>query len=279
MTRGVLIFAQNNAEIDYAKISLFAAKRVKEYLGVPVSLVTDSASWLKQSQPDAEQVFDQIIEIWTETHQTKKFYDGSLAVKTLTWKNLSRVDCCFLSPYDETLVIDSDFIISSPTLKNIWDNQNDFLIYKDSFDLANWRDDRSFRYLNQHSIPFYWATAFYFKKTAATWAFFDLIKNIKLNWNYYRLLYNIDSTVFRNDFAFSIAIHMMGKDFATPLPGKMNYILDRDILLDIDNSKLTFLVERKNFNGEYTAVKTSNLDVHVMNKYSLTRCIDGVVNE
>jgi hypothetical protein len=279
MTRGVLIFAQNNAEIDYAKISLFSAKRVKEYLGVPVSLVTDSAGWLKQSQPDAEQVFDQIIEIWTETHQTKKFYDGSLAVKTLTWKNLSRVDCCFLSPYDETLVIDSDFIISSPTLKNIWDNQNDFLIYKDSFDLANWRDDRSFRYLNQHSIPFYWATAFYFKKTAATWAFFDLIKNIKLNWNYYRLLYNIDSTVFRNDFAFSIAIHMMGEDFATPLPGKMNYILDRDILLDIDNSKLTFLVERKNFNGEYTAVKTSNLDVHVMNKYSLTRCIDGVVNE
>jgi len=279
MTRGVLIFAQNNAEIDYAKISLFAAKRVKEYLGVPVSLVTDSASWLKQSQPDAEQVFDQIIEIWTETHQTKKFYDGSLAVKTLTWKNLSRVDCCFLSPYDETLVIDSDFIISSPTLMNIWDNQNDFLIYKDSFDLASWRDDRSFRYLNQHSIPFYWATAFYFKKTAATWAFFDLIKNIKLNWSYYRLLYNIDSTVFRNDFAFSIAIHMMGEDFATPLPGKMNYILDRDILLDIDNSKLTFLVERKNFNGEYTAVKTSNLDVHVMNKYSLTRCIDGVVNE
>jgi len=100
MTRGVLIFAQNNAEIDYAKISVFAAKRVKEYLDVPVSLVTDSAGWINQSQPDAESVFDQIIEIWTETHQTKKFYDGSLAAKTLTWKNLSRSDCCDLSPYD-----------------------------------------------------------------------------------------------------------------------------------------------------------------------------------
>jgi hypothetical protein len=279
MTRGVLIFAQNNAEIDYAKISLFAAKRVKEYLGVPVSLVTDSAVWLKQSQPDAELVFDKIIEIWTETHQTKKFYDGSLATKTLTWKNLSRSDCYDLTPYDETLVIDSDFIISSPTLKNIWNNQHDFLIYNNSFDLANWRDDRSFRYLNQHSVSFYWATAFYFKKTVATQSFFELIKNIKLNWNYYRLLYNIDSTVFRNDFAFSIAIHMMGNDFAHPLPGKMNYVLDRDILLEIDNSKLKFLVEKKNYNGEYTAVKTSNLDVHVMNKYSLTRCIDGVTNE
>lgn len=279
MTRGVIIFAQNNAEIDYAKISLFAAKRVKDYLGVPVSLITDSADWLKKSQPDAEIVFDQIIEIWNDTHQTKKFYDGSLSVKTLTWKNLSRSDCCQLSPYDETLVIDSDFIISSPTLKNIWNSQHDFLIYSDSFDLAGWRDDRSFKYLNQYSIPFYWATAFYFKKTAATWAFFDLIKNIKLNWNYYRLLYNIDSTVFRNDFAFSIAIHMMGEDFAGPLPGKMNYILDRDVLIDIDNSKLKFLVEKKNYNGEYTPVKTNNLDVHVMNKYSLTRCIDGVANE
>jgi hypothetical protein len=72
---------------------------------------------------------------------------------------------------------------------------------------------------------------------------------------------------------------MMGDDFAAPLPGKMNYILDRDILLNIDNSKLKFLVEKKNYTGEYTPVKTSNLDVHVMNKYSLTRCIDGVVNE
>ena len=247
MTRGVLIFAQNNAEIDYAKISLFAAKRVKEYLGVPVSLITDSSNWLKQSQPDAESVFDQIIEIWTETHQTKKFYDGSLAAKTLTWKNLSRGDCCHLSPYDETLVIDSDFIISSPTLKNIWNNQNDFLIYNDSFDLANWRDDRSFRYLNQHSIPFYWATAFYFKKTTATWAFFDLIKNIKLNWNYYRLLYNIDSTIFRNDFAFSIAIHIFNGNIDSPvvaiLPGKKFYTLDKDVMIDISDNKFKFLLE------------------------------------
>ena len=279
MTRGVLIFAQNNSEIDYAKISLFAAKRVKKYLNVPVSLVTDSKDWLLASQPDAVEVFDNIITIWTDTDQTKQFYDGTLSSKTLVWKNLSRSDCYNLTPYDETLVIDSDYIISSDNLSNIWNNKHDFLIYSNSFDLAQWRDDSSFRYLNQHSIPFYWATAFYFKKTTATWAFFDLIKNIKLNWNYYRLLYNIDSTIFRNDFAFSIAIHMMGEDFAATLPGKMNYILDRDILLDIDKSKLKFLVEKKNYNGEYTAVKTSNIDVHVMNKYSLTRCIDGVVNE
>ena len=42
---------------------------------------------------------------------------------------------------------------------------------------------------------------------------------------------------------------------------------------------LKFLVEKKNYFGEFVATKTDSLDMHVMNKYSLTRCIDGVVNE
>ncbi len=274
MTRGVLIFAQNNSEIDYAKISLFAAEQVKKHLNVPVSLITDSKDWLLQSQPKAEEVIDQFITTWTETQQTKRFYDGTLVSKTLVWKNLNRSDCYELTPYDETLVIDSDYIINSNNLSKIWNNVNDFLIYQDSFDLAQWRDDRSFRYLNQYAIPFYWATAFYFKKTKENQAFFDLVKHIKQNWSYFRALYTIDSTVFRNDFAFSIAIHMMGSDFAKSLPGKMNYTLDRDVLIDIEDTTLKFLVEKQNYAGEYIATKTKNLDMHVMNKYSLARYLN-----
>jgi hypothetical protein len=277
MTRGVLIFAQNNSEIDYAKIALYAAMRVEEFLNVPVSLVTDSRDWLLKSQPTAKSIFDRIITINSDTIQTKKFYDGTVSSKTLTWKNLSRADCYELSPYDETLVIDSDYIISSSSLANIWNNNKDFLIYQDSFDLAQWRDDRSFRYLNQLSIPFYWATVFYFKKTAPNKAFFDIAKYIKDNWSYYRALYNIDSSVFRNDFAFSIAMNLMGKDFAGALPGKMNYVIDRDILIKIKDNAFQFLVEKKNYSGEYVATKTVGLDMHIMNKYSLTRCIDEVL--
>lgn len=277
MTKGVLIFAQNNSEIDYAKISLYAAMRAKEFLQVPVSLITDSKDWLLESQPTALDVFDQIIAINSDTTQTKKFYDGTLSAKTLTWKNLNRADCYELSPYDETLVIDSDYIISSDTLSGIWGSSKNFLIYKDSFDLAQWRDDSSFRYLNQLSIPFYWATAFYFKKTHDTEAFFNLIKTIKNNWSYYRALYNIDSTVFRNDFAFSIVLNMMGEEFFGELPGKMNYILDRDVLIKIKENAFQFLVEKKNYAGEYIATKTTGIDMHVMNKYSLVRCINEVL--
>jgi hypothetical protein len=251
--------------------------RVKEFLQVPVSLVTDSKDWLLASQPTAVDVFDQIIAIDSDTTQTKKFYDGTLSAKTLIWKNLNRADCYELSPYDETLVIDSDYIISSNTLSAVWGSSKNFLIYNDSFDLAQWRDDSSFRYLNQLSIPFYWATAFYFKKTPDTNAFFDLIKSIKDNWSYYRALYNIDSTAFRNDFAFSIVLNMMGEEFFGELPGKMNYILDRDVLIKIKENALQFLVEKKNYSGEYIATKTTGLDMHVMNKYSLVRCINEVL--
>ena len=282
MSKGILIFAQNNSDIDYAKIALFAARRAKHFLNVPVSLVTDSVDWLLESQPDAKEVFDEIIPIWVDTSQTRKFFDGTLHSRKLVWKNLSRFDCYRLSPYKETLVIDCDYIIGSDNLSKIWGSQHDFMIYRTGYDLAQWRDTSSFEYINQYSIPFYWATAFYFKKTKTTAAFFKFIEHIKDNWTYYRYLYNIESTNFRNDFAFSIAIHTMNGcvdgTFAKPLPGTMIYALDRDILLDIDDNKMKFLIEKENYNGEYTAIKTEGVDVHIMNKFSLTRYIDGVAN-
>lgn len=275
MTNGVLIFAQNNTEIDYAKISLFAAERVKQYLNVPVSLATDSKDWLLQSQPNAVKVFDKIIDIESASSQTKKFHDGTLSSKTLVWKNLSRSEAFDITPYDETIVIDSDYIISSDNLNKVWNSQKDFAIFKQSNDIAGWRDDRSFKYLNQYSVPFFWATAFYFKKTKYTRTFFDLIKHVKNNWSYFRALYNIDSSVFRNDFAFSIVLHIMGEEFYKELPGKMHYILDKDLLIEFKENSFKFLVEKKNFSGEYTVAKTKGIDVHIMNKYSLTRCING----
>ncbi len=82
MTKGCLIFAQNNSEVDYVKQALFAAKRVRQYLGIPVSIVTDSPDYLKEI--DKEQTFDQVIDIWkvvdyrNSQTQNRSFHDGSL---------------------------------------------------------------------------------------------------------------------------------------------------------------------------------------------------------
>ena len=278
MTTGAVIFAQNNSSLDYTKLAGFAAKRVKEYLGIPVSVITDSADWIKKSQPD--NCFDQIIDVeYYNFTQYKRFNDGTMSYKTLEWKNFTRDRVYDLTPYDRTLVLDSDYIINSNVLKFAFENDYDFQIYKNSMDLAPWRPQAEYERVSQWSIPFYWATVFVFKKNDVMSSFFDLIAYIKANWIYFRNLYSIPASLYRNDYAFSIAIHIMnGKtngEFAIELPGKMTYIKDNDLLVDMKDNKMQFLIEKEKYLGEYTIAKTQGIDVHVMNKLSLNRFIDG----
>lgn len=280
MTTGALIFAHNNSIIDYTKLAVFAANRVKQHLGIPVSIVTDNKTWLIKNYP--EHPFDQIIEITNEPNSTRYFYDGALTAKEEEWKNLTRVRAYDLTPYDKTLVIDSDYVVNSDVLKIALRRNEVFQMYRKSFDLAPWRDQTCFINVSPYSIPFYWATVFVFEKNDVTKAFFDLVSYIKLNYQYFRMLYLIESPTFRNDYAFSIAVHIMnGKtngEFVTELPGIMTYIHDRDLLVKATDDTMQFLVEKENHYGEYFAVKTAGIDVHVMNKMSLSRIIDGETN-
>ena len=52
--KGILVFARNNAQIDYCKQAYFLAKRAREYLDVPTSIVTDSTEYLLSTYPDAK---------------------------------------------------------------------------------------------------------------------------------------------------------------------------------------------------------------------------------
>jgi hypothetical protein len=278
MKTGAVIFAQNNNTVDYVKLAVFASERVNRYLDIPVTLITDSKEYLLESYPNNN--FDQIIELpATKGTQNKRFNDGSFSSKILPWKNQSRSSVYDLTPYDRTLVIDSDYILNSSLLKSALANDYDFQIYRNSVDIAYNRDKTEFDRINEYTIPFYWATVFIFQKNIITQAFFDLISHIKNNWQYFRLLYNIKDSLYRNDFAFSIAIHIMnGKtnsDFAIDLPGSMVYAMDKDILLNAKDNKMQFLTQKKDYLGEYLLTKTSGIDVHVMNKLSLSRYIDG----
>jgi len=275
MTVGALIFAQNNTGVDYIQLAVYAASRVKEFLGIPVTLATDDLQWLESQHKNHG--FDQVVKILSAGTSVKSFYDGSISSKYLEWKNATRYQAYDLSPYETTLVIDSDYIINSSLLKPALSRECSFQIYKKSVDLADWRGQH--RRINDYSVPFYWATAFIFKKNEVTQAFFDLVSYIKHNWVYFRNLYEIEAPMFRNDYAFSIAIHIMnGKTdggFAVDLPGTLVYTSDRDLLVKVDNSSMRFLIEKEKHLGEYILSKTTDLDIHVMNKMSLSRFITG----
>lgn len=287
MTQGVLIYALNNHDIDYVKLAKEAARRARLFLKKPVALATDNINWANTVLKDgdfeiiidlnSDKKYDNLISTGTNY---RIFNDGTLSHRKAEFKNLVRTKTFEVSPFDETLVIDADFLIANDTLKYCWDQSFDFLIWKDSVDLAGFRDDSSFRKISDYTIDFYWATVFFFRKTNDTKILFDLIDHIRENWSYYKLIYQFSSAVYRNDHAFSIALHIINgyksNQWHRSLPGKMIYSTSNDILINKTDNEFTFLLEKEKYLGEYTLSKTKDINVHVMNKFSILRLIENV---
>ena len=69
MSQGVVLLAQNNGIIDYIKQAEFTAKRVKDYLDLPTTLITN-----KEYKGNFN--FDNVITINDSADQNKKRYCG-----------------------------------------------------------------------------------------------------------------------------------------------------------------------------------------------------------
>jgi len=293
-TRGIVVFARNNSQVDYVKQARFLAQRAHDILGLPTTLVTDSIEFLNVEYPDWQIVFDKVVSIvWKaeditentilsrgEKHSQKKFYDGALVSKRLEWKNESRTLAYEVSPYDETLVLDSDIVISNDIFLKCFDQQHDLLLYNTATELLEIDRGDNFTRVSDASIDFYWATCIFFRKTNENQIFFDLVKHIQENWSHYKNIFQINSPYYRNDYAFSIAVHIMNGyqtgDFAKPLPGTLYFITDKSILWQIQDKSAMILLEKPTYDGEYTPIRIENANLHVMNKFSLNRCIDEV---
>jgi len=281
MSSGVLMFAHNNREIDYGMMAYVSARYVQKNLNVPISLVTDSGTvkWLDKKDSNLKTVFDKIIltdELPQPEYQDKRFYDGSINYKKTAFNNGFRARAYELTPYDKTLVLDTDVLIKNDKLKNIWNSTADFMINSKHIDLAHDRDLSEFKRVSNYTVDFYWATIFYFNKTKWTNTFFNLCQHIVENYDYYRFIYQISYPILRNDFVFSIAIHIMNgfnnKDCPQSLPADLYYTIDRDELYQVNpDGTLVFLVQKKNVLGEYTLAKTDKQNIHIMNKYSFNR--------
>lgn len=284
MTRGILIFAHNNRDVDYALMSIVSGHLAGKYLQVPVSLITDkfTIQWMKQSKiyQKAKLVFDKIIEIEKPvTDNQRNLHDG-VENKLVPFINSNRYSAYELTPYDRTLLIDSDFLIFSNTLENYWDVDSDILISSAINDIYDQkRLGYHDRYISDTGIHLYWATTVMFSKSEYSKTFFNLVDQIRENYQYYSDLFRFDSRQYRNDIAFSIAKHILDgykTDITSSLPPVLS-TLDKDVLLDVSTSgKLTMLVS-PNLDSNYIAASVNNVDIHVMNKQSLIRQSDKLL--
>src|SRR6056300_170597 len=255
-TKGVVLFASNNGSLNYVKQAAFLARRIKKYMNLPTSIITDIN--IQEKHPYWVKHFDNIIFYrQLRTHsQNKRYFDGDLYNRHLMFNNSNRQSVYRMSPYDETIVMDTDYIISNNKLLECFNSPHDFLIYKDATHIGIHDGTSEFEHISDVGIDFYWATVFFFRKTPEMKIFFDLVRHIEENYIHYRSVYQFRSPIFRNDFAFSIAIHIMNGyqsgNFAKSMPGKKYYATDRDICLQIQDENIKLLTQKKQHLGEYT---------------------------
>jgi hypothetical protein len=126
MTTGALIFAFNNEKTDYVAMAAWSARNIHRHLGFPVAVVTD-----QEYHPELS-VFDQVISAEPSSGGTRNFEDYQA---TLTWHNASRPDAYNLTPWDNTLLLDADYIVASDQLRHVCTNGRDLQAYSKSVDV------------------------------------------------------------------------------------------------------------------------------------------------
>lgn len=288
MSRGVLMYAHNNSEIDYFKIACANALMAKKNLKVPVTLVTDEGTlgWGKKSLGEdfVNECFDNIIEVNRnyDFQNMRNFSDTSFSVKPLQFYNCNHWEAYELSPYDETLFIDCDYLIMSDALSNCWGSNNEVMI---DHRIYSPYDSVHTKYIDEFGIKMYWATVIYFQKSDFAKFLFSMVRDIQENYRYYKDLYLFSSGMFRNDYAFSIAIHTLNGFTETktsvvnnlPIPGLMMSWDTNDIHSIRQVNDIVLYTEKTTEKGTYILTRLKNTDVHIMNKWAINRFADRII--
>jgi len=271
MNRGVLIVAHDNEQISYSTISVISARLAKKNLAAPVSLVTDSDTLENlKSSFDIAREFDNII--ITEKPETGNIrtIEGRVVDNFL---NFNRPDVFYLTPYDKTLLIDSDLLIYTDRFNQYWEIDQDVMICESMIDYTANRLQEPDLKISDIGPKLKWATAVMFDKSQSSKRFFDLVKHIKENYVYYSDIYNFIPFQYRNDIAFTIAEHILYcQDTSRISLPSLNFSLKEEKLLSVVGSKFKLLLKNND-----TILTIQDSDIHLMNKLEILKFKDELL--
>jgi hypothetical protein len=189
----------------------------------------------------------------------------------VTWHNAGRVDAYTLTPWEQTLVLDADYVVASTQLKFVLDSNRDFLCHDRAYDIAKSRYLDELNTFGEHRLPMSWATVMMFRKSNTAAYIFDCMQMVRDNWDHYRALYNIQKSTYRNDFALSIALGIVsgGTWRVDSIPWSLASILpEYQLEQPPDRSELFKIIHRGPTGGNlYASLKGQ--DFHAMGKKHL----------
>lgn len=227
-SKGILAFASNTPDVNYEEIAKKTLWLAKVSTGLPIHL--------------------ELIRPPERWHNIRTDIDSKKIVK---WNNYGRCNAYDVTPFDETIVVDIDLLITTNRLVSLFDYPGDYLLCHNNTQLSG-----------ETVQDIVWATVFMFRKTPASKQFFELVGRIQRNWDYYKVLFGLKIGNFRNDYAFAIAERILG-GHTQPLHTRMPFgitTVDYPIKsIDINDS---WMVVR----NEDNASILPRTDLHVMSK-------------
>ncbi len=212
MNKGYICVAQNNIEagIDYIHMAYALALSLRNtQAGIKrLSIVTDT----KKIPKKYREVFDNVIPIRKDR------------AKHADWKLHNIVDLYEYSPYDETVMLDSDMLFLSD-VSHWWDKLSEkelwFTTNTRSYKGVEAPTDTLYRQeFIKNRLPSVYNAFFYFKKGNTSNNLFKMMKLICENWDDYcnRYLSMLQPKVFSTDVAFGLAVKLLGLKEQAILP-------------------------------------------------------------
>lgn len=174
---GIVVLAQNTAIANYVEQACLLAMSVHlSNPKIPVSVVTNDAV-----PPDFQHLFDNIIPI--------PFSDSA---KNSEWKIENRWKLYHASPYEKTIVMDTDMIV----LEDI----SSWLTFFDQYEIYFTNSVRTYRQetvtstayrktFESNNLPNLYSGLHYFKRTDFAHEFYDWIEIIMKNWKQFFQIY------------------------------------------------------------------------------------------
>lgn len=265
MTRGVVLFAFDNEAFAYRRMAAWSAARIQKHLDLPVTLITDRET--------NDPVFDQEIVIDNSTSGSRYFSDADM---TAAWHNHSRSQALIVTPYDQTLVLDVDFVVASQRLLTVFETDQDFLCHDRAWDVTGTTDYSGLNSFGRNRMPMSWATVMYFRRGDYAEMIFDIMNRVQDNWTHYKDLYGLPArNTFRNDFALSTALNIVQghcpRGPAIPWPLASVDPHHRVSQIDHDQFRVDFIdADRR---SRYVLI--SEQDLHVMGKQDLGAIVEN----
>lgn len=194
---GILFFIFDTNEIKYSLIAKQAIRLIRKSHNIPITIVTD-----KNTVIDADV---NIIKLEDNPMYISNTRFNFRTNTQLDWKNLGRCLAYELSPYDNTILLDVDYLIlrDLPVIPSyiagpMMHRENVYIDITDAWDTLSTK-------MGPYSIPHIWATVCVFSRNIDCRMFFTHLQTIQKYYDFYCKLYNINSTQFRNDYTFTIA--------------------------------------------------------------------------